>query len=102
MARLSSDIPQFLIVILSSVDYSKINTGHYDAWMKIIKENIGNHLKKKKEPAILLEYNFPIRQDFCDLINGYDFNSLPIYKQLALMPLIKIWANNNLPMLNKL
>jgi hypothetical protein len=37
-------------------------------------------------------------QDFCDLINGYDFKSMPIAKQMAMVPLIKRWANANLPL----
>jgi adenine-specific DNA methylase len=99
MIKLANDIPHFLIEMLKNVDYGKITDAHYDAWIKAIKENIGKHLKHKSKSAILFLYDFSIRQDFCDLINGYDFKSMPIAKQMAMVPLIKRWANANLPLL---
>jgi adenine-specific DNA methylase len=97
MARLSKDIPLVLINILQAVDYSKITDAHYDAWMKLIKENIGKHLKLKTKQIGYFDYNFPLRGDFCDLINQYDFNISPLKIGIA-MPLVKKWANENLPL----
>ena len=82
MAMLSNDVPGFLIDILHSVDYSKITDRHYDDWVKIIKDNIGKHLKLKTNHSSLVEYYFPIRSDLCVLINQYDFNSLSMAKQV--------------------
>ena len=102
MARLSRGVPQFIIDILGSVDYSRITDAHYDEWMRLIRENIGKHLKLRTKASVLLEYNFPIRQDLCDLINRYDFGSLPLMKQVMITPLVKQWSKANLPMKHRL
>ena len=102
MIKLSKDVPQFLIDMLDAVDYSKITASDYAGWMLIIKENIGNHLKLKTSPKPFMLLDYPIRQDLCDLLNGYDFSSLSLMKQATLIPLAKKWANANLPLKKRL
>jgi len=102
MIKIASDVPQFVLQILRAVDYSKITDAHYDEWLKIIKENIGKHLKLKAKACNFIVLDFPIRQDFCDEINKYDFSSLSIQKRLTVIPLATKWANENLPLLKKL
>jgi len=97
MVKIAKDIPQFMIDILGNVDYTKITDAHYEEWLKIIKSNIGKHLKLKVKSCGFMLLNFPIRQDFCDEINKYDFRSMSIKKQLVVIPLVKKWANKNLP-----
>jgi len=101
MIKVSKDVPKFIIEMLSAVDYSKITDAHYDDWIKIIKANIGKHLKMKTKPKVLLTLNYPIRQDLCDLINRYDFSGLTLMKQTTIIPIAKKWANENLPLLKK-
>ena len=98
MSRLNKDIPKFIIEMLDSVDYTQITDEHYDGWIKIIRDNIGKHLKERTKPVSLVEYKFPIREDFCALINHYDFGSLSLMKQATIIPLAKKWANENLPL----
>jgi len=102
MVKLSKDVPKFIIEMLQDVDYTRITEAHYDDWMRIIKENIGKHLRLKSKQSALVEYYFPIRQDFCDLINRYDFSSLSFKKQMVIIPLAKKWAMENLPLKTKL
>jgi len=85
-------VPQFVLNMLRAVDYSKITDAHYDEWLKIIKENIGKHLKLKAKACNFVVLDFPLRQDFCDEINKYDFSSLSIQKRLTVIPLATKWA----------
>ena len=80
MIKISKDVPKFIIEMLSAVDYSKITDAHYDDWIKIIKLNIGKHLKLKKALKPFVVLNYPIRQDLYDLINRYDFSGLTLMK----------------------
>ena len=98
MIKVSKDVPKFIIEMLSVVDYSKITDAHYDDWIKIIKLNIGKHLKLKKTLKPFVVLNYPIRQDLCDLINQYDFSGLTLMKQATIIPIAKKWANENLPL----
>jgi len=102
MVRISKDVPKFIIDMLSSVDYSRITDVYYNEWIKIIRANIGKHLKLKTKQLGFIELHYPIRQDFCDLINRYDFSGLKPIKQAIVMPLAIRWANENLPLLKKL
>jgi len=101
-AKLSIDTPKFIMDMLSAVDYARITDAHYIYWTQIIKENIGKHLKKKVKASPLVDVPYPIRQDFCDLINEYDFQSLNLLKQKIAVPLAIKWANENLPLRRKL
>jgi hypothetical protein len=100
MVKIANDIPKFIMDILGKIDYSKLTDAHYDAWIKLVEDNIGKHLRLKRKPCILVNCIYPIRQDFCDIINAYDFNSLPLKKQLMVIPLATKWANENLPLIN--
>ena len=102
MVKVSKDIPLFIIDMLSVIDYSRITDAQYDEWIKIIKANIGKHLKTRTTPGALIVLDFPIRQDLCDLLNRYDFRSLTLKKQMMAIPLAKKWANENLPLKAKL
>ena len=102
MAKISNDIPPFIVNILSAVDYSRITDAHYDGWMRSIKEHIGKHFKLRKRDYVVIEIAFPIRQDLCDLINKYDFKSLSFVKQAMVVPLVTRWANANLPLKRKI
>jgi len=102
LVRISKDVPKFLIDMLSAVDYSRITDAHYNDWMRIIKANIGKHLSLKRRDIGYIELSYPIRQDFCDLINRYDFSSFNFLKQAAIRPFAVIWANENLPLLRAL
>ena len=102
MAEIAKDTPKYILVMLDAVDYSKITAEHYKEWQAIIRENIGKHLKKRTKPAQLLTVSYPINQAFCDLINEYDFNSMPFAKQLTAVAMAKHWANKNLPLKRKL
>ena len=102
MARISKDVPRFIIDMLDAVDYSRITDANYNEWIEIIRANIGKHLRLKKNASSLISLDYPIRQDFCDLLNKYDFNSLSFMKQAAIMPIAKRWANENLPLRWKL
>ena len=102
MVRISIDVPQFIIEILSAVDYSRITDAHYNEWIKIIKANIGKHLKLKARQLGFIELDYPIRQDFCDLINRYDFSSINPLKQAIIVPLAMRWARENLPLKRKM
>jgi hypothetical protein len=88
--------------MLGAVDYSRITDRQYDEWLKIIKENISNHLKKRTSPGLLKLVKYPLRQDFCDVINAYDFNSLPFAKKASATAMARVWANKNLPLLREL
>ena len=88
-AKLSIDTPKFIMDMLSAVDYARITDAHYIHWTQIIKENIGKHLKKKVKASPLVDVPYPIRQDFCDLINKYDFNQLPKLAKMAAVPAAK-------------
>jgi len=101
-SKLSIDTPKFITDMLSAVDYSRLTDAHYENWMQIIRANIGSHLKKRTFPSPLVELPYPIRQDFCDLINQYDFQSLNLIKQKIAVPLAIKWANENLPLTRKL
>jgi len=99
MARISSDIPPFIMNILSAVDYSRITDSDYDGWLRLIKHNIGNHLKLRRGSCSFIELSYPLRQDLCDLINGYDFRSLSLLKQSLVVPLVLRWCRANLPLI---
>ena len=76
MAKISKDVPRFIIEMLDAVDYSKIADAHYNDWIETIKFNIGKHLRLKSKPPSLMLLNYPIRQDFCDLINKQEKKSV--------------------------
>ena len=55
----------------------------------MIEGNIGNHLKERTSPPKLRSLPYPIRQDFVDIINKYDFNKLPLGIRIIVIPMAK-------------
>jgi hypothetical protein len=102
MAFIAKDTPIEILEMLSAVNYNQITAEHYNKWLETIKNNIGKHLKKRTKAVQLIELSYPINQVLCDLINQYDFSSLSILKRATVIPLIKVWANKNLPLLRQL
>ncbi|MDR0926560.1 MAG: hypothetical protein LBO69_02195 [Ignavibacteria bacterium] len=102
MSKIAIDTPNYIIRMLGAVDYSSITDTQYNDWLNTIKKNISNHLKKRASPAVLKSVRYPLRQDFCDIINGYDFNSLPFTKKASAIAMARVWANKNLPLLQEL
>ena len=100
--KIANDTPQYILAMIDAVDYNRITDEQYKNWQTIISENIGKHLKKRTKPAVLIAMNYPIKQELCDLINEYDFKSLPVVKQAIATSAAKLWANANLPLKQKL
>lgn len=100
MSKVAKDTPIYLLELLRAVDYSKITEAQYNDWKVQIDAHIGKHLKRRLKPAVLVGINIHLRQDFCDLINQYDFSGLSFKKQMMLVPLVKRWAAENLPLLH--
>jgi hypothetical protein len=102
VAKISNDVPIFIMDMLYNVDYSRITDADYNKWIHLIKSNIGKHLKLKTKPISFIELDLPIRQDLCDLINRYDFSSIPPLQQAMVRPFAIRWSNKNLPLLKKI
>ncbi len=101
-AKLAIDTPQYMLDLLDAVDYEKITETQYKKWVVIIKNNIGNYIKKRTVAPILIDVPYPINPMFCRLINQYDFNTLSVAKKTATIIAAKKWANKNLPLKNSL
>jgi hypothetical protein len=98
MAKIAKDTPTWLVNMLGSIDFTRITGENYDEWIKLIKTNIGKHLKPRTKAATLIDITYPVRQDLCDLINGYDFNSMKMALKVAAPAAVNYWVKNNLPL----
>lgn len=56
MAKIAIDMPQYMLDLLNNVDFDKISSAQYDAWMRLIKDEIGKHLKARKKPVVARDY----------------------------------------------
>ncbi|MDR0927212.1 MAG: hypothetical protein LBO69_05540 [Ignavibacteria bacterium] len=102
MAKIASDTPKYITEMLEAVDFEKITQEQYLEWTMLIIGNIGQHIARRTEPVAVTDLEYPIKQGFLDIINQYNFNTLPKTKRLAVVPLAKNWANNNLPLKHKI
>jgi hypothetical protein len=102
MGKIAIDTPKYITDMLEAVDFSRITDAQYSEWSKIIAEQLGKHIKKRSVLVMTKTLDYPVKQGFLDIINAYDFNTLPKLKQIMAIPLAKNWANNNLPLTKKI
>lgn len=98
MVKVAKDTPKWILDIFPKIDFDKIKPEQYKQWEVLIKNNIGKYLKERTKPVQFIEYDIPVKQDFLDIINRYNLNSLNAFYQTIAKSLVLNWIKQNLPL----